>query len=206
MESALRSCVPNDIDSQTRSCGLTIGVKLCQALIDAFVTKDFARATQVLLHIRSSCFRVGGSHAQRDVFDQTLLFCALQSHQWDIAYFLVRQRLNHCESIVTRYYESILSERDASAPIVFPKSYSGSLWLPVLARHHPLNETDVFFAKQSSSWLRWVSGARTIILMLLVRSSTRLFFSSPVRLFRSSAALSMPNVTDNVEFNHIARE
>jgi hypothetical protein len=55
-----------------------VGLPACQA-IHAFGEGDYARATDLLRGIRSRTHRFGGSHAQRDVLDLTLIAAAGRS-------------------------------------------------------------------------------------------------------------------------------
>jgi hypothetical protein len=53
----------------------------------------FDRAVELLLPVRHEIRRIGGSHAQRDVFAQLLLDAALKAEQFDTARLLVAERL-----------------------------------------------------------------------------------------------------------------
>ncbi len=53
----------------------------------------FARAVELLLPLRHEIRRIGGSHAQRDVFAQLLIDAALKARQFDTARMLVSERL-----------------------------------------------------------------------------------------------------------------
>ena len=53
-----------------------------------------------LTPIRRQVHRFGGSHAQRDVVEQTLLDSAVRSGQLDLAQALVRERLSRRDSSV----------------------------------------------------------------------------------------------------------
>lgn len=68
-----------------------IGAAAIQA-IHAFATGDFARSAALLRPIRSRASRFGGSHAQRDVIDLTLLEAAVRSGQDALASALVFER------------------------------------------------------------------------------------------------------------------
>jgi tetratricopeptide (TPR) repeat protein len=66
------------------------------ALIDgllAYRAGDWARAVDLLLPIRRAIKGVGGSHAQRDVFQRTLVEAALRAGRWSLARALVAERL-----------------------------------------------------------------------------------------------------------------
>lgn len=59
-----------------------VGVPLCEALV-AYDAGDFAKAVSLVQPIRYKIITIGGSHAQRDVFNQFLIHAALQSPQKD---------------------------------------------------------------------------------------------------------------------------
>lgn len=61
--------------------------------VQAFGDGDFARAAQLLRRIRSGAHRFGGSHAQRDVLDLTLLEAARRGGQDRLAAGLAIERL-----------------------------------------------------------------------------------------------------------------
>jgi tetratricopeptide (TPR) repeat protein len=63
------------------------------AAIAAFYHGRFAEAASGLLHIRSALFQVGGSHAQRDVFEQILLEAMVRANMVKDAQLLMRERL-----------------------------------------------------------------------------------------------------------------
>jgi tetratricopeptide (TPR) repeat protein len=51
----------------------------------AFARGDYARAVEAILPVRDQAIRIGGSHAQRDVVNQTLIAAAERSGQWRLA-------------------------------------------------------------------------------------------------------------------------
>ena len=61
--------------------------------IQAFGHGDHARATQLLRSIRSGAHRFGGSHAQRDLIDLTLLEAAPRAGDRPLAAALAAERL-----------------------------------------------------------------------------------------------------------------
>jgi hypothetical protein len=69
-----------------------IGASAAQA-IQAFGAGDFARSAQLLRPVRSRASRFGGSHAQRDVIDQTLLEAASRGGQDALASALAFERM-----------------------------------------------------------------------------------------------------------------
>jgi tetratricopeptide (TPR) repeat protein len=69
-----------------------VGLPATQA-IRAFAARDFRRSAQLLRAIRSRASRFGGSHAQRDVIDLTLLEAAQRGGQEALASALAFERL-----------------------------------------------------------------------------------------------------------------
>ena len=66
-----------------------------RGLIDgalAFAGGDYARAVEAILPVRREAVRIGGSHAQRDVVNQTLIAAAERSGQWTLARELLAER------------------------------------------------------------------------------------------------------------------
>jgi hypothetical protein len=62
--------------------------------IQAYAGRDFAGCVRLLRSIRSGAHRFGGSHAQRDVLDQTLLEAARCGGQEQLAAALLSERLS----------------------------------------------------------------------------------------------------------------
>ena len=58
----------------------------------AFAGGDYARAVESILPVRYEAIRIGGSHAQRDVVNQTLIAAAERSGQWRLARALIAER------------------------------------------------------------------------------------------------------------------
>jgi hypothetical protein len=69
-----------------------VGLPLAEALI-AFARGDHAAAADKLLAVRRHAHLFGGSHAQRDLIEQTLLSAALQSGQKGLARALAGERI-----------------------------------------------------------------------------------------------------------------
>jgi tetratricopeptide (TPR) repeat protein len=76
----------NDINSAT------VGLPVARGLY-AFANRQFVDACSLLAPMRAIAFRAGGSHAQRDLIDQTLLAAAEQSGQYKLARALLNERL-----------------------------------------------------------------------------------------------------------------
>jgi len=58
-----------------------------------FADEDYAGAVEAILPVRYQAFRIGGSHAQRDVVNQTLIAAAERSGQWNLARALLAERV-----------------------------------------------------------------------------------------------------------------
>ena len=59
----------------------------------AFAGGDPARAVEAILPVRHEAFRIGGSHAQRDIVNLTLIAAAERSDQWRLARALLAERV-----------------------------------------------------------------------------------------------------------------
>lgn len=70
-----------------------VGAPLCQAIL-AFVDGNPARTVELLRPLRSIAHRFGGSHAQRDLIDLTLLEAALRDGQKSLACALAAERVD----------------------------------------------------------------------------------------------------------------
>ena len=78
---------PGDNARVTADVGLPIG----QAL-QAFGAGDFARTSDLLRNVRNHAARFGGSHAQRDVIDLTLIAAAERAGEASLARALRAER------------------------------------------------------------------------------------------------------------------
>ena len=58
----------------------------------AFAAGDYARAVDAILPVRNDAVRIGGSHAQRDIINLTLIAAAERSGQWSLARALLAER------------------------------------------------------------------------------------------------------------------
>ncbi|HEY0537504.1 MAG TPA: hypothetical protein VGD53_04005 [Actinoallomurus sp.] len=70
-----------------------VGLPVCRALV-AFGRGDHAATVGLLAPIRHHVNEFGGSHAQRDVVQKTLLEASLRSGHLDLARVLVSERIN----------------------------------------------------------------------------------------------------------------
>jgi hypothetical protein len=68
------------------------GVPFAEGLI-AFHRGQYAAALEWMLPARFELFRIGGSHAQRDVFDWTIVETAIRAGARDVAVSLANERL-----------------------------------------------------------------------------------------------------------------
>ena len=62
----------------------TVGRAVCEGVV-AWRLKDYARAANLLAPARKELWRIGGSHAQRDLFVLLLLDCAIRSGNAELA-------------------------------------------------------------------------------------------------------------------------
>ena len=58
----------------------------------SFAEGDYAGAIEAVLPARYQAFRIGGSHAQRDIVAQTLIAAAERSGRWRLARALLAER------------------------------------------------------------------------------------------------------------------
>jgi tetratricopeptide (TPR) repeat protein len=59
----------------------------------AFGAGRYADAVEAILPVREEAIRIGGSHAQRDILNLTLIAAAERSHQWGLARALLAERV-----------------------------------------------------------------------------------------------------------------
>jgi tetratricopeptide (TPR) repeat protein len=87
---ALEAAVHRDVDNAvfTREAGLPASLA-----VQEFGQGDYARAVDLLRSIRSGVHRFGGSHAQRDLIDLTLIEAASRSGDRPLAAALAAERL-----------------------------------------------------------------------------------------------------------------
>lgn len=74
-----------------------VGRAVCSGLL-RFATADFDGAIESLLSVRGSVHEIGGSHAQRDVVERTLLEAAIRAGRGDLARALLSERVSRRES------------------------------------------------------------------------------------------------------------
>ena len=103
---AARSKDPRDVERLRRSLddferhgvghNREVTADVGRALIDgalAFADNDYRSAVEAILPVRYDAFRIGGSHAQRDIVNQTLIAAAERSGQWRLARALLAERV-----------------------------------------------------------------------------------------------------------------
>jgi tetratricopeptide (TPR) repeat protein len=78
-------------DATEAQVAAEVGLPLAEAIV-AYRTGRFARAVELLLPIRYRLLRIGGSHAQRDVFQQILVEAALKAEDFILARALLAER------------------------------------------------------------------------------------------------------------------
>ena len=72
--------------------------------IGAFGDGDYTEAVRLMEPVRHQLTRIGGSHAQRQVFEDTLLEAYLRAEQFDKATSMLRERLNQRETSRDTYW------------------------------------------------------------------------------------------------------
>lgn len=86
-----------------------VAVPVVMAL-DRFVRGDYSRVVETLLPVRADLWRMGGSKAQRDVVDWTLVEAANRAGDRDVAMALTNERLAaRPESVPNRQFERAAS-------------------------------------------------------------------------------------------------
>jgi len=80
-----------DDETQTRVMDAS-GRQTCEAIL-AFREGEYDRAVDVLYPVRGEIRRIGGSHAQRDVFDQLLIHAAIRADRLNLARALLSERI-----------------------------------------------------------------------------------------------------------------
>ena len=92
------------------------GLPLMRGLL-AFARRDFDTAADTLYVARGEAQRFGGSHAQRDLIDQTLLCAAAQGSRSGLGRALINERVMAKPSTpLTAHWRALLGLRqDATA-------------------------------------------------------------------------------------------
>jgi hypothetical protein len=75
---------------------VTVGLPVCRAILD-FGAGRYENVIDGLLPVRTRVHEFGGSHAQRDAVERTLLESAVRARRDDLAAALVSERLANRE-------------------------------------------------------------------------------------------------------------
>jgi predicted Zn-dependent protease len=70
----------------------SVTIPLCEAIL-AYGREDYGRAREILAERRYDYIVNGASHAQRDVYNQALIECALRGGEWELARALLSARV-----------------------------------------------------------------------------------------------------------------
>ena len=89
---AERAMSGSDARRANHAMAREVGLPLMRAVL-AFARGDFDGAAEALYPVRAVAQRFGGSHAQRDLIDQTLLAAAVQGRQRDLGQALINERV-----------------------------------------------------------------------------------------------------------------
>jgi hypothetical protein len=108
---AARALAPEDAARQNHAMAREVGLPLMRGVL-ALARGDAEGAAPVLYGARSLAQRFGGSHAQRDLVDQTLLACAARGGAQARAIgraLLNERRLAKPETPLTRHWTQALA-------------------------------------------------------------------------------------------------
>ena len=101
---------PSDAARANHPMAREIGLPLMRGLC-ALVRGDADGATQLIAPVLAQSTRLGGSHAQRDLINQTLLAAAAQGRKRDLGRALLNERrVAKPETPLTRYWMEALAE------------------------------------------------------------------------------------------------
>ena len=67
--------------------------------IDAFAREDYAEAVRMFEPVFPQLVRIGGSHAQREVFEDTVLEAYIRAEEWHKAEAMLNERLQRRDSV-----------------------------------------------------------------------------------------------------------
>jgi tetratricopeptide (TPR) repeat protein len=96
-----------------------VGRRLIDGVL-AFVGGEYARAVEAILPVRHDVVRIGGSHAQRDIINLTLIAAAERSGQWGLARELLAERILARPTLRTeaQYARALRQARREAPPAV----------------------------------------------------------------------------------------
>lgn len=90
---SVRTCAARGDTTEARVMA-EVGATICDAAA-AHRRRDWARVIELLLPARTAIVRIGGSHAQRDMFEQMLISACLAGGHQTTARELLAERLRH---------------------------------------------------------------------------------------------------------------
>ncbi|MEP6689576.1 MAG: tetratricopeptide repeat protein [Gemmatimonadaceae bacterium] len=94
----------------------SVGLPLARAIV-AHRRGDYGRAVDLLAPVRTRIREIGGSHAQRDLFEQLLIDSALRARRWSLAQELLAERttLRPHNAWAWRHYVAALDATNPAA-------------------------------------------------------------------------------------------
>ena len=112
-EAKLDGSITNYIDTGPRGTNRDVAAEVGRNLtraIAAFSAQQFAQAVDLLLPVRGQIRRIGGSNAQRDLFNQTLIAAAIGAGRLPLARALLAERVALKPNSVTarKLYDEVL--------------------------------------------------------------------------------------------------
>jgi tetratricopeptide (TPR) repeat protein len=104
-------------NGDNRTVTAEVGKPLILAMA-AFREADYRRTIDLLLPLRHEIVRIGGSHAQRGLVDETLLAAAIHAEDWRLARSLLAERLARRPTARSwRLYEEVLTQLGDTAAL-----------------------------------------------------------------------------------------
>ena len=98
---------------ENRQVTSEIGRPLIEGAL-AFAAGDYKRAVEAILPVRNEAARIGGSHAQREIINRTLIAAAQRSGQWSLARALLAEAADRRQG--RGFSEARVSPREALPP------------------------------------------------------------------------------------------
>jgi tetratricopeptide (TPR) repeat protein len=90
---ALESCIHYAREDSTEAVVMrNVGLPMAKAII-AHRKRAYGQASDLLFPVRHEIHRIGGSHAQRDVFEQMLIDSAIRAERFSLAESLLQERI-----------------------------------------------------------------------------------------------------------------
>ena len=78
--------------------------RLAPRVIEAFANENYAESVRLMEPVFPQLVRVGGSHAQREVFEDTMLEAYIRAEQFEKAEDMLRGRLKQRESVRDNFW------------------------------------------------------------------------------------------------------